>query len=432
MASSIFILDAKGTPLISRTYRGDVTQNVPQVFVEEVIDAEEGDVRPVFQRDGCTYVFLRHNNIYFVLVSRINCMPAVSLVFMQRMVDVLQGYFAVVTEESIRDNFVIIYELLDEMMDFGYPQYTETKILKEYITQEGFRLQLFEDDQIDVKALPQAVTAANGQQWRRPGIKYSKNEVFLDVIESVNLLVGQDGETLHSDIQGLLKMRCYLSGVPDLKLGLNDKLLFEGTGKKTKGKTVELEDIKFHQCVKLNRFESDRTISFVPPDGDFDLMNYRLTTSVKPLIHVTVDVVRHGTSRVEMSLCAKSTYKKNSCANAVEIRIPVPTDAEQPNAKANYGSVRYAPEEEVLLWSMKSFFGGKEYNCKCSYSVPSVRASDPGAYSKKPIAVKFEIPYFTVSGFQVRYLKVTEKSGYEALPWVRYVTRSGDYQIRTS
>jgi AP-1 complex subunit mu len=34
-----------------------------------------------------------------------------------------------------------------------------------------------------------------------------------------------------------------------------------------------------------------------------------------------------------------------------------------------------------------------------------------------PINVKFEIPYFTVSGIQVRYLKIMEKSGYQALPW---------------
>lgn len=35
------------------------------------------------------------------------------------------------------------------------------------------------------------------------------------------------------------------------------------------------------------------------------------------------------------------------------------------------------------------------------------------------LQVKFEIPYFTVSGIQVRYLKIIEKSGYQALPWVR-------------
>ena len=33
--------------------------------------------------------------------------------------------------------------------------------------------------------------------------------------------------------------------------------------------------------------------------------------------------------------------------------------------------------------------------------------------------------------YQVRYLKIIEKSGYQALPWVRYITQNGDYQLRT-
>lgn len=50
-------------------------------------------------------------------------------------------YFKEVEEESIRDNFVITYELLDEMMDFGYPQATEAALLKEYIpSQTKFHL----------------------------------------------------------------------------------------------------------------------------------------------------------------------------------------------------------------------------------------------------------------------------------------------------
>lgn len=43
---------------------------------------------------------------------------------------------------------------------------------------------------------------------------------------------------------------------------------------------MELEDVKFHQCVRLSRFENDRTISFIPPDGEFELMSYRLNTHV--------------------------------------------------------------------------------------------------------------------------------------------------------
>jgi hypothetical protein len=67
--------------------------------------------------------------------------------------------------------------------------------------------------------------------------------------------------------------------------------------------------------------------------------------------------------------------------------------------------------------------------------LPSIGAADTGPpvnAMKKPITVKFEIPYFTVSGVQVRYLKIMEKSGYQALPWVRYITQNGDYHIRTS
>ena len=42
----------------------------------------------------------------------------------------LSDYFKEVEEESIRDNFVICYELLDEMVDFGYPQTTDAQILQ--------------------------------------------------------------------------------------------------------------------------------------------------------------------------------------------------------------------------------------------------------------------------------------------------------------
>ena len=85
---------------------------------------------------------------------------------------------------------------------------------------------------------------------------------------------------------------------------------------------MELEDVKFHQCVRLSRFESDRTISFIPPDGEFDLMTYRLSSNVrgyvshpmvlidwpsvvmqvKPLIWIESSIERHSHSRVEYTI----------------------------------------------------------------------------------------------------------------------------------
>ncbi len=35
---------------------------------------------------------------------------------------------------------------------------------------------------------------------------------------------------------------------------------------------LQIDDCSFHRCVQLGKFEADRTITFVPPDGEFELM----------------------------------------------------------------------------------------------------------------------------------------------------------------
>ena len=449
MASSIHILDRKGHALISRSYRGDITQDVPRVFTQRVIDDDEGIAAPVFEDNGNTYCYIKHLDIYLVAVSRINAIPLQMTTFLHKIIKVFTTYFKRVSEDSIRDNFVIIYELLDEMMDFGYPQTTEEMLLKQYITQQGLIPNIIDADHLKVKELPAGYTGAGGSvPWRKSGIKHKRNEAFLEVIENVNVLVDQNGETLSSEIIGCLKMRTRLTGMPELTLALSDKVAFENhkggadEGAASSGpraargrgvnRTVDLEDVKFHQCVKLNKFEAERAITFIPPDGDFDLMQYRLTTKLKPLIHVTCTLTRRGVSRVEMQLKAKAIFKKSSTATFVDIHIPVPVDADKPTAQATAGSIKYLPENGTLLWSMKQFQGGKEFDCKCEYTLPSVRTTDPSASSKRPIAVNFEIQYFTASGFQAKYISVQEASGYQVTPYVRYLTQSGEYQIRTN
>ncbi|CAG8493913.1 1477_t:CDS:2, partial [Cetraspora pellucida] len=260
-----------------------------------------------------------------------------------------------------------------------------------YITQESHKLE------IQVRP-PMAVT--NAVSWRSEGIKYRKNEVFLDVIESVNLLVNANGNVLRSEILGIIKMKCYLSGMPELRLGLNDKVMFESTGRSpSRGKAIEMEDVKFHQCVRLSRFENDRTISFIPPDAL---------------------VESYAGSRIEYMIKAKAQFKRRSTANNVEIYVPVPDDADTPKFRSSIGSVHYAPEKSCLVWKIKQFQGGKEFLMRAHFGLPSVKnVDDPD--KKPPIGVKFEIPYFTTSGIQVRYLKIVEKSGYQALPWAFFL-----------
>lgn len=48
-----------------------------------------------------------------------------------------------------------------------------------------------------------------------------------------------------------------------------------------------------------------------------------------------------------------------STATNVEIELPVPPDATNPNVRTSMGSAAYAPETDSLVWKIKSFPGGK-------------------------------------------------------------------------
>ncbi|XP_047944762.1 AP-1 complex subunit mu-2-like [Salvia hispanica] len=422
--SALFVLDIKGRCLISRDYRGNVSTAEVERFFSKHLE-KEGDMEshgPICYDNGVSYVFIQHSNVYILAASRQNSNAATLLVFLHRVVDVLKHYFEKLEEESLKDNFVVVYELLDEIMDFGYPQYTEAKILSEFIKTDAYRMEASQKP-------PMAVT--NAVSWRSEGIMYRTNEVFLDVVEKVNLLVNSNGQIIRSEVNGALKMQTRLSGMPECKLGLNDRVLMESQNQSSRVKAIDLEDIKFHQCVRLARFENDRTISFIPPDGMFDLMTYRLSTQVKPLVWVEARIERHSRSRVEMLVKARSQFKERSTATSVTIELPLPPDATSPTVKTSVGSAKYAPEKDALLWIIKSFPGNKEFLLKAEFKLPSVLSED-AVDRKAPICVKFEIPYFTVSGMQIRYLKIIEKSGYQALPWVRYITIAGDYELRLS
>lgn len=53
------------------------------------------------------------------------------------------------------------------------------------------------------------------------------------------------------------------SGTPDLTLSfMNPRLM---------------DDVSFHPCVRYKRWENEKILSFVPPDGNFCLMTYHVS-----------------------------------------------------------------------------------------------------------------------------------------------------------
>jgi AP-2 complex subunit mu-1 len=285
--------------------------------------------------------------------------------------------------------------------------------------------------------------ATGAMSWRRGDIKYRKNEAFVDVIEDVNLLMSATGTVLRADVTGQIVMRAYLTGTPECKFGLNDQLVVgnivqgmdeignaSGKRKATRAAagSVTLEDCQFHQCVQLGKFETDRTISFVPPDGEFELMRYRAVENVNLPFKVHAIVREIGTTKVEYSIAVKANYGSKLFATNVVVRIPTPLNTANITERATQGKAKYEPESNCIVWKIARFVGGSEFVLSAEAHLTSM--TNQKAWSRPPLSMNFSLLMFTSSGLLVRYLKVFEKNNYSSVKWVRYMTKAGSYEIR--
>lgn len=271
--------------------------------------------------------------------------------------------------------------------------------------------------------------------WRDPQKhKYRKNEVYIDVLEKINVIMAK-GNVLNSSVSGQLMMKTILSGMPTCSFGLNDKIAAAVTNNNrtttsSRHPTINIDQLRFHRCVQLSKFEQERAISFVPPDGEFELANYRVSSDVNLPFHVHPNIREHGRSRVEYEVQVKANFASKTFAQEVIIRLPCPPNTAKTNFKVAEGKTKYDPKTHVIEWKIKKFPGGQaSYRLKGEVQL-AVGIKD-SQWARPPITLEFTIPMWTASGLQVRYLKVNEpKMQYHTVKWVRYITKGGLYEIR--
>ena len=140
-------------------------------------------------------------------------------------------------QDAVRKNFPLIYELLDEVMDYGVPQSTNTEALKTFVLNEpvvvtpsgaigggpgggpgGVRSLL------SFNKGPTGVFKSVLDTSRTDGGK-RKDEIFVDVVERVSCTFNASGYIVSSQVDGAVQIKSYLSGDPPLKIKLNDDLV---------------------------------------------------------------------------------------------------------------------------------------------------------------------------------------------------------------
>ncbi|KAI5962942.1 uncharacterized protein KGF55_002734 [Candida pseudojiufengensis] len=424
-----------------------------------------------------SYYIVQHKHLslnFYTLCSNSNSSPLIPHTFIQRFIETLQDYFGELNSNKIETNNDIITLILYQMLDDGMPNITDFNKIRDLVSHNSLLTKILNEASKTTGLVQDTkLSFQTDIPWRRNEVKHTNNEMYVDVIENLNLIIKPiikksklnqqydsafysshqsesivDNYILNGSINGQIDFISKLSGQPTLELILN-KI----------GSNLILP--QFHRCINLDMFKERKgVLSFIPPDGKSTIMKYQIdlndeSMNNKEKINLiklnsidTQFLIHENSSDFEIKLFPTLLINKID-----SIIVEIVCENQEDQIKINRIShgdfqTKFNNKHE---WSMKDLkkgvipilnatiiskneeeieSNGDSENHKDSLSTHSIK-------SKKPLYIKLNFTYkgLVPSGNKVESLKITNAKGLgdNVKPYkgVKYITNSGEYIVRS-
>ncbi|XP_029303503.1 LOW QUALITY PROTEIN: AP-4 complex subunit mu-1 [Cottoperca gobio] len=439
MISQLFILSSKGDHLIYKDFRGEAGSDVVSVFYEKVT-ALTGDQPPVvMSHKDLHFVHVRQGGLYWVATTRLTPPPFTAIEFLNRFTALVKDYCGSLSEKSVQMNFALIYELLDEVVDYGYIQTTSSDVLKNFIQTESVSFKpfslfdlsnvgLFGAETQQSKVAPSSAATRPIQSSREQG---GKSEIFVDVIERMSVVIGSNF-WMKADIEGEIRVKCFLPSCSEMRIGLNEEFSIGKSQLRGYGAAVRVDECSFHQAVKLDEFDSNRILRLCPSQGEQTVMQYQLSDALPsaPPFRLFPTIERDSGGRLLMYLKLRCDLPPKSAAINLCATIPVPRGSVSLSQELSSPdqSAELKLQSRAIDWQIPRFPGGTQLSALFKLEVSGLSSSS--MLEVGPVGLSFELPQLTSTGLQIRFLRLSPVQPGPSQRWVRYVTHSDSYIIR--
>ncbi|KAL4798736.1 Mu homology domain-containing protein [Aspergillus venezuelensis] len=283
---ALYIYDEQNQPLVEQVYRS----RPPSAATIRPLYFAHPAPRPSLlyfpsTSPPVTVFSIVESNLHFLALSESDTEPLLALEFLHRVVDILEDFVgAPLISTKIQSNYDVVAQLLHEMCDAGIVCNTELNSLQEVVEMPGWMGKLLGNVGLPGSSTPilgqsalkrQSMNSASSNlgpaiPWRRPGVRHTSNEIYVDIVESLTVTMAPSGRLLSALVSGTIAFTAKVSGVPELILSLTAP-----GGQHAIGRKMELP--VFHPCVRLAKWrERPGEMSFVPPDGRFILAGYEV------------------------------------------------------------------------------------------------------------------------------------------------------------
>ncbi|OMP09409.1 Clathrin adaptor, mu subunit [Corchorus olitorius] len=415
MLQCIFLLSDSGEVMLEKQLTGHrVDRSICDWFWDHAISQGDSFKSQPVIASPTHYLFqVVREGITFLACTQVEMPPLMAIEFLCRVADVLSDYLGGLNEDVIKDNFVIVYELLDEMIDNGFPLTTEPNILREMIAPPNIVSKVLSVVTGTSSNVSDTLPGATGScvPWRAADTKYANNEVYVDLVEQMDAVINRDGVLVKCEIYGEVQVNSHLSGLPDLTLSFANPSI--------------LDDVRFHPCVRFRPWESNQILSFVPPDGEFKLMSYRVKKLKSTPIYVKPQLTSDaGTCRVNVLVGIRNDPGKT--IDSITVQFQLPPCILSADLTSNHGTVNIL-SNKICSWSI----GRIPKDKAPSLSGTLVLETESERLHVFPtFRVGFRIMGVALSGLQIDKLDLRTVPN-RLYKGFRALTRAGEFEVRS-
>lgn len=370
-------------------------------------------MNPIISTQKYYLLHVQAKELFFLAVVGQDVQPLLVFEFLHRVVKIFTDYFGGLNDFAVKDNFITAYQLLDEMNDGGIPFNLEPNILNEMIAIPSIINKTQNLVMGPGAGMSELLPEGSLSQvpWRRSNVKYTTNEIYIDIIDEIDAIIESNGAMTSQKILGRVVVDCQLSGIPDLTLRLRNPAGI-------------LDDVAFHPCVRLSRWEREQVVSFVPPDGKFQLMTFRNKTSAPLPIYVKPQVLfGQGTGTVHVMVGSKNQTGDKPIED-ISVTIKFASNCGGVTLSSKIGVVDFDEATKVCVWRIKQLPKTQTPILEGTFSF------DAESVPIKPtVLCNFRVNMWSASGLKVDSLTLLNEK-YNHFKGVKSITQGGRIQVR--
>ena len=398
MIKSIFIVDSKGDVLIEKNYIGHFEKQElePVLTMIQASIKNQKEVSPIFQSFGSIFLIHKECETYFIGITEGN--ESILTFAAEYIVNIAKLLTSVIkgglTTENTKKEYPLIYKVLDQSIDEGYPFLDEPSAL--IASFSGI--------------LDSRISVDRRYPWRGTCEIHGSPEFLINVTEYIDLHVSSTGKEDLNIVRGNINIFCKVPGDPLVSL--------------TTVVPKKLEEVSYHRCVDPN-FINSRHIQFIPSDGSFCLMKY---------------VAKPNYTQIPLSLSPKFSWSKVSVSfeislgidktlpqklNNIVISFDLPKGVVSPSLAAPCGKTSYDESTGTVKWHIDSSNQSLPLILRGSASVENLEKSKSKSIF---IRAQFVANGYTASGLKIDNFDI--KSNAQSITKaIKYTTKNGVYDF---